>query len=536
MPNGIFTLRQQVDGLRQGAWTDQKTPFVNYLVVAGGGGAGGAGGAGGGLLAGNILVSAGAAITVTIGAGGSGGPNESTTPANNGQNSVFGNIVALGGGKGGTWFSSGTNAVALGGTGGSGGGSAGQLASTFVAGAQGTSGQGNAGGSVIGATGAPYYQAGGGGAGTVGLNANPSGNAGNGGAGIASAISGTVTAYAGGGGGGRASGGADTNTGKGGAGGGGDAGTTASSSGTNGGANTGGGGGGSNGAANGASGGSGVAIISYPDTYLAPTATTGSPTVSTSGSGSISFPDAGGSGPLSGPGFIQFAGTSALAIGATGTYEFWIYPTRYAGIQHRVISQGNAANGAPDISYDASNLYVTATSGGGSATASGAPPLNTWTHVAIVLTSGTLTVYYNGVARSLSGTTTGYNMTNTSTMFVSGYSGIVGQYGVIGNLSNVRIVKGVAVYTGAFTPPAAPLQTTQPSGVNISAITGTATSLLLGSVSGSFLSDSSTNSYVASSVSTSTAAPTWNQLSPFATGLGFKNRVYTWTSSGSITF
>jgi hypothetical protein len=28
----------------------------------------------------------------------------------------------------------------------------------------------------------------------------------------------------------------------------------------------------------------------------------------------------------------------------------------------------------------------------------------------------------------------------------------------------------------------------------------------------------------------------WNQLSPFATGLGFKNRVYTWTSSGSITF
>ena len=511
MPNGIFTLRQQVDGLRQGAWTNQKTPFVNYLVVAGGGSTGSYGGGGaGGLLQGVLGVSPGSAITATVGAGGAAG-------GGNGSNSVFGVITANGGGAASTAGS-------------------GNGAFNGDRGVQGTSGQGNAGGNSMFAS-TYYLGSGGGGAGTQG---QPSVSApGTGGAGIASDISGTRTAYAGGGSGGQAYSGDYIFPG--GVGGGGANGNSTNSYvAQSGAANTGGGAGGTSFApgsnAGNPAGGSGIVIISYPDTYLAPTATTGSPTVSTSGSGSISFPDAGGSGPSSGPGFIQFAGTSALAIGATGTYEFWIYPTRYAGIQHRVISQGNAANGAPDISYDASNLYVTATSGGGSATASGAPPLNTWTHVAIVLTSGTLTVYYNGVARSLSGTTTGYNMTNTSTMFVSGYSGIVDQYGVIGNLSNVRIVKGVAVYTGAFTPPAAPLQTTQPSGVNISAITGTATSLLLGSVSGSFLSDSSTNSYVASSVSTSTAAPTWNQLSPFATGLGFKNRVYTWTSSGSITF
>jgi hypothetical protein len=31
-------------------------------------------------------------------------------------------------------------------------------------------------------------------------------------------------------------------------------------------------------------------------------------------------------------------------------------------------------------------------------------------------------------------------------------------------------------------------------------------------------------------------APTWNQSSPFATGLGYKNRVYSWTTTGSGTF
>jgi hypothetical protein len=37
-------------------------------------------------------------------------------------------------------------------------------------------------------------------------------------------------------------------------------------------------------------------------------------------------------------------------------------------------------------------------------------------------------------------------------------------------------------------------------------------------------------------LSSSVASPTWNQASPFATGLGYKNRVYTYTGSGTITF
>jgi hypothetical protein len=508
MANGLFNLKQVVQAVQQGGWPNQKTPAVEYLVVAGGGSTGSySGGGAGGLLTGLDPVPNGQTLLVTVGGGGAAG-------GGNGSNSVFGAVTANGGGAASTAGS-------------------GNGAFNGDRGVQGTFGQGNAGGNSFYAP-TYYIGSGGGGAGTQGL---PSvSTPGTGGAGIASDISGTRTAYAGGGSGGQAYSG-DYILAGGVGGGGANGNSTNSYTAQSGAANTGGGAGGTSfspgaGAGNPA-GGSGIVIVSYPDVYAAPTATTGSPTVSTSGSGSIKFYDVGGSAPSDAPSYIQYTGTSALAIGQTGTYEFWIYPTRFF-TNHRVISQG--VNSGIEIYYDSSgNLVVGNTSGGASSSVTGALSLNTWTHVAVVFTSGTLTVYFNGTAKSLPGTTTGYNMTSTSTLAISGYPPITGQYGVVGYLSNVRIVKGVAVYTGAFTPPSAPLQATQVAGTNTSAITGTQTSLLLNSVSGSYLADTSTNSYIASAVSSGTALPVWNSLSPF-TGTGYKNRVYTWTSSGSITF
>jgi hypothetical protein len=125
--------------------------------------------------------------------------------------------------------------------------------------------------------------------------------------------------------------------------------------------------------------------------------------------------------------------------------------------------------------------------------------------------------YVNGVQAntvSVTGVTT--NNPASSTLKVGGY----GSKRITGYLSNVRVVKGTAVYTSAFTVPTAPL----------TAVSGT--SILLSSVSGAYTADSSTNSF---SPSSSTGPAVWNALSPF-TGTGYKNRVYTWTSSGSITF
>jgi hypothetical protein len=104
MANGLFNLKQVIQAVQQGGWPAQRTPSVEYLVVAGGGGAGGnyggGGGGAGGLLTGIDPVPNGQTLLVTVGGGGAASAGNGSTVGSNGQNSVFGNISALGGGGG----------------------------------------------------------------------------------------------------------------------------------------------------------------------------------------------------------------------------------------------------------------------------------------------------------------------------------------------------------------------------------------------------------------------------------------------------
>lgn len=517
MANGLFNLKQVVQAVQQGGWPAQKTPAVEYLVVAGGGGAGrtgaGAGGGGaGGLLTGIDPVPNGQTLLVTVGGGGS-GSTSSSSAGSSGSNSVFGQIIATGGGGGAS--GGGTSAVvAL--SGGSGGGATSSGYSTTYetpTAAQGVSGQGNAGGGAAvgtGTVGTGNFGGGGGGAGTVGVT-GVNNATGNGGAGIASTISGTVTAYAGGGAGGTNNG----SGGVGGVGGGGSTGATSDSAGIAGTANTGGGGGGGNASGsnqNGGAGGSGIVIVSYPDVYAAPTATTGSPTVSTSGSGSVAF---------SSSAYIRYAGQSAFAFG-TGdfTIEGWFYVTslasgiiawdfRTAGVNGAYGALELSANG--QVQYYANSAYQISSS-------AGVNTINTWAHIAITRSGTSTKLFFNGTqVGSTYSDSTNYLVGVSSPYIGSGSS--PSAY-LPGYISNFRVVKGTAVYTANFTPPTAPL----------TAISGT--SLLLNFVSGAYLADGSTNGFAPAATAGTVA---WNAASPF-TGTGYKNRVYTWTSSGSITF
>ena len=520
MANGLFNLKQVVQAVQQGGWPAQKTPAVEYLVVAGGGGGGyfGGGGGAGGLIQSVDPIPNGQTLLVTVGSGGAG---SASVQGATGSNSVFQNFTTTGGGGGGGYSS--TPSVAAGLVGGSGGGGSGYSAGNVGGlGASGISGQGNSGGSSS-MLASVYASAGGGGAGTIGLSTTGLYGS-NGGAGIASAISGTVTAYAGGGGGGGgAAGGSYSSGGVGGAGGGG-AGApgngTAEVAGT---ANTGGGGGGgANGNATGATGGSGVVIVSYPDTYAAATATTGSPTVSTSGSGSLL---------TTGTTYLRYAGQTPFAFGSGDfTIEMWVY--RPAGAVLGILFDfRSGSNGAfPYLFKDTDNKLYYYVNTASRITSSVGLTADAWSHVAICRSGATTTMYINGASVGTYTDGTVYLVgASAPTLFADNTN----LYSFTGNVSNVRIVKGVCVYTGAFTPPTGPLQATQPAGTNISAITGTQTSLLLNTVSGAYVADSSTNSYSPSN--TVAVTPPWNALSPF-TGTGYKNRVYRWTSSGSITF
>ena len=517
MSNGLFNLKQVMQAIQQGGWSAQKPPAVEYLVVAGGGSGGGGsfygrgGGGAGGLLQGISPVPNGQTILVTVGAGGAtAAGNASTNP---GANSVFGSITALGGG------STGGSGSGFGGTGGSGSGGG----TDKQIGGQGTAGQGNAGGAGVYVTGG----GGGGGAGTVGLNCISS-FGGNGGAGIASAISGTVTAYAGGGGGGITAGVNGGTLGQGGVGGGGlggrQSGSSSNENGSPGTANTGGGGGSSGGfnTNSGGAGGSGIVIVSYPDVYAAATTTTGTPTVSTSGSGSLL---------TTGTTYLRYAGQTPFSFGTSDfTIEMWAY--RPAGAVLGVLFDfRSGSNGAfPYLFKDTDNLLYYYVNTASRITSSVGLTANAWSHIAICRSGTVTTMYINGASVGTWTDTTNYSVgASAPTLFADNTN----LYSFTGNISNVRIVKGVCVYTGAFTAPAGPLQATQPAGTNIAAITGTQTSLLLNTVSGAYVADSSTNSYSPSN--TIAVTPPWNALSPF-TGTGYKNRVYTWTTSGSITF
>lgn len=424
---------------------------VRVLIVAGGGSGGvdnGGGGGGGGVIYNpSYTVSPGTPLTVTIGAGGAARLGTSDDgPGNNGGNSVFGALTAIGGSGGSGW----TNpTLPPGSSTYSGGSGAGQSASTSAgnslgAGA-GTAGQGHNGGTAVGA-----YGGGGGGAGGAGGNAT-SGNAGAGGKGIYSDISGTPTRYAAGGAGGwdvingysstlpyTENGTVKKTT------------QTAEDACP---ANTGHGGNGGNHNNNtSGAGGSGIVIVRYNgpqravggtvtrvgndtvhtftsigSTTFTPTATgslsgladhtninsfaaaTNSPTYNSSNNGSIVF-----------NGSSNYLSTGALSGSFTSfTVFIWFYPTSVANYQNPIDCNysynGTTGNIGPRLEMNSSGklnwLYSNNTGDNNQyyvqdVVASGLAA-NTWHCAAITFNGTTSTTYYNGAATALSRTSQG---------------------------------------------------------------------------------------------------------------------------------
>lgn len=234
----------------------EPTYTISYVSAAGGGGGGpnyGGGGGAGGYLTGSLTLTSNITYTMSVGAGGALNGGSGTSSNITGSTITTVNCVGGGGGGGGT---------ATGSNGGSGGGGGGYGAGSGAFGGSGTAGQGNNGGQ-----GATFNYSGGGGGGASGGGGQGSGGTGGGGGGgTASSITGSSVTYSAGARGGDNPGGV----------------------GGNGAANTGNGGagGGASPPANGGAGGSGVVILSVP-TARYTGATTGSPTVTTSGNNTI---------------------------------------------------------------------------------------------------------------------------------------------------------------------------------------------------------------------------------------------------------
>ena len=188
-------------------WTVPAGVFAAEVLAVAGGGAGASctgGGAGGLVWDTAHSLTPGASVTVEVGDGGA--RESGDTPGPNGENSVFNTLIAVGGGGGGTEWSTSLNYAGR--DGGSAGGNDGNNALAPGISTQQTDGTAT-GGTItsygymggIGSTGGGGVGGGGGGAGAAGAGSGSQTTGQAGGVGISNSITGAGVFYAGGGGG-----------------------------------------------------------------------------------------------------------------------------------------------------------------------------------------------------------------------------------------------------------------------------------------------------------------------------------------------
>ena len=141
------------------------------------------------------------------------------------------------------------------------------------------------------------------------------------------------------------------------------------------------------------------------------------------------------------------------------TIEFWVYPQSIAHQQHFFDNRGTTSTNTLLLYMTSSGIVTYYGSGAARISAGSALTVGTWTHVALVRSSGSTKLYFNG-------TQTGSTYSDSINLVASPEgSAYIGSNGGTngrtptdggffdGYLSNFRIVKGTAVYTAAFTAP-----------------------------------------------------------------------------------
>jgi hypothetical protein len=166
-------------------------------------------------------------------------------------------------------------------------------------------------------------------------------------------------------------------------------------------------------------------------------------TVKKFGTGSMSFNGT--------TGYLSIPDSTAFDLSSnTFTIEAWVYQTSNSGnaiYSYVVDKRGGGGtyglllnSGVPSLMYGASMAEALGTQ---------AIPLNTWTHIAASVSSGTLRMYINGVQTY---TTTGLTFPVGTAPVWIGRPNTYGYY-FAGYIDDLRITKGVARYTTNFTPP-----------------------------------------------------------------------------------
>ena len=131
--------------------------------------------------------------------------------------------------------------------------------------------------------------------------------------------------------------------------------------------------------------------------------------------------------------YMTVGSSSDWAFGGNGTIEQWVYPTNSTGNDRLWCVNNNSSSIDAYLNGSSYNLYYHGnTSNGGTLTQ------NAWNHVCVTYTSGVIQSYVNCVAASMGGTTTGYNITNSSQLIIGEYQNL-GGYNIYGKIPVMKI-------------------------------------------------------------------------------------------------
>ena len=145
------------------------------------------------------------------------------------------------------------------------------------------------------------------------------------------------------------------------------------------------------------------------------------------------------------------AANTALDVLDNGTFtiDFWFYRTNSLGTYSDYVGIFNGVSSGLLI-YQLGTQFQVYINGSTIFNVTH-PNLNEWIHVALTRDGTTLRLFLNGVANGTSTASLG-----TCNQPLSIAADGTGRVGMGGFISDVRVVKGTAVYTSAFTPPTAP--------------------------------------------------------------------------------
>jgi len=173
---------------------------------------------------------------------------------------------------------------------------------------------------------------------------------------------------------------------------------------------------------------------------------------------------------------VKFAGTKSIAFDGTGdhlsildndifnmsgnfTIEFWIWPSNSTLSSIFSTGHGSFESNSTVLTWnhntvtDQFSLWVYNISSSAQILTSNTVSTSTWTHIAIVRSGNTITLYQNGSSVDTYTNSTTINFSHSGLKIGSYWNGTLNGY-----IQDFRIAKGLARYTANFTPPTEELE------------------------------------------------------------------------------